>query len=104
MENVTYQPYSGPAGPTEKQIENNTKFLAGELENRNILYKEDREYAEKMWGGNDLNLIIIHPITGKKAIVGYDRCGFCIDGINSKMDQECLESTVGYLKDWYFKL
>jgi len=95
----SFVPYTGPAGPTEQQAENNTLELAVLLVNLNIPFKEDMEYAFELWGSLDLNLKLSNK--GKTIFVGYDRWGFCIDGeYDGDGDQLSLEETLECIKEF----
>jgi hypothetical protein len=95
--------YTGGAGPSRELAEYNTQVLGRELKLLNVLFKEDREFAEAMWGGDELSLRIVHPKKpGDVIYAAYDRWGFVLDNTRSDLDQETLEVTVKAIKDWYF--
>lgn len=99
------KPYNGPAGPTQEQADHNTQVLAQELLKLEIPSKEDREYAQLLWGGDDLNLEIFHPTKPGQIIhAGYDRWGFCVegDGCFDNIDQATLKETITAIKTWFF--
>ena len=102
MKKLNYIPYTGPGGPDKEQADNNTLFLGTKLKEAGIPYEEDREYADDMWGGDDLNLRITHPKSSKEIWVGYDRWGFVVD-CSGDIDQDSLEKTIKYIVEWYNK-
>ena len=98
-----FLPYTGAAGPTTSQADNNTMFLANEIEAL-IMYKIDHDHAKELWDGDELNLKIIHPINGKVIYVGYDRWGFVVDGDidgHTLIDQSSIGVTIDAIKKWY---
>lgn len=101
---ISYKPYNGPEGPSNEQAEYNTEALAKALTALKIPFQRDREHAKKLWDGDDLNLMIIHPKDGQVIYVGYDRWGYCADDMANplfEIDQADLARTIHNLKKWY---
>jgi len=99
-EKITYNPYRGGAGPTKEKADNNTLYLGQLLKATNIPFTEDREYSKEMWGGDTLNLKIVKE--REIAYAGYDRWGFCVDGIEEiDIDQDSPQATIEAIKKWY---
>lgn len=103
-DSIQYCPYNGPAGPTKEQADSNTSHLGQLLSKLGISFEEDRNYAKKLWDGDDLNLKLVNK-NDETIYVGYDRWGFVIDEIaksDIEIDQADLETTLEFIKSWYF--
>lgn len=94
-----YVEYSGGAGPTEQQSENNDKVMGIALKANKIPFTWSNENAKELWDGDEMQMKIERH-DGKVIWVSYDRWGFVIDGI-IEGDQEDLKTTLGYIKTWY---
>lgn len=96
-----YTEYRSGAGPEPEQSKNNDMAMALSLTTNQIPHIWTNEWAKKMWGGDELQIKILHPQTKKPIYVSYDRFGFVIDGIEDG-DQEDLVTVLDYIKKWYY--
>lgn len=100
---IKYLPYSGGTGPTEKQAQNNNKYLGSLLDKEKIPYKMNKEFMKELSDEDDSEVLEIkHPKNKTKIYTNYDRYGFVTSGDSfEENDQETPEETIKQIKKWY---
>ena len=98
-----YKPYKGGGGPTDKQQEDNTKFLAELLTLIEVPFKENRSRMKELCGKDILLLEI--KMSKNTMYIGYDRWGFVLENEKKTLypfeDQAPLQDTLLTILKYY---
>lgn len=102
---MSYQPYTGPAGPTQEQVDGNNVALLTEINTRfPALRTRVQDLSERVPVDEGYTEIVITKENGEMIYTGYDRWGFMIEGNSDySVDQGSMEEALEAIQNWSSK-